>query len=250
MPDFTVEIAKNILKENREYPINFDHLVGWCDLTNVQRARHHLINNFTIDLDYTQLAISASIPNSLYLRIDASKEFASACKTEKGRNYRETFIVAERELGIYNQASMSDLYKETINDHSVMIDDLKNQLTEVKQLVQIANQRVDNLTQSTKPKQEVKVIVDKTNNLTARERLNSLVNQYVYVHQTKDKDGYRKAWNEIYFYFKQETGIDLKRRVSTIKSKPGKSKITSGVEYAEQYRLIDLLYELAKEILL
>jgi phage anti-repressor protein len=249
MQEFTVEIAKNILKENREYPINFNYLVGWCGLTNVQRARHYLINNFTVDLDYTQLAISTSIPNSVYLRVDASKEFASTCKTEEGRNYRQTFINAERELGIYNQVSMSDLHKETINNHSVMIDDLQNQLTEVKQLIQIANQRVDNLTQSTKSKQEVKVIVDKTNNLTAREKLNSLVNQYVYVHQTKDKDGYRKAWNELYFYFKNETGIDLKRKVSTAKCKQGQPKITSGVEYAEQYRLIDLLYELAIEVL-
>jgi phage anti-repressor protein len=250
MANFTVEIAKNTLKENREYPINFDHLIEWCGLTNSQRARHYLINNFTVDLDYTQLAISVSIPNSLYLRVDASKEFASTCKTEEGRNYRQTFINAERELGIYSQAFMSDQYKETIKGYSIDINDLKNQLTEVKQIVQILNQRVNNLTESSKPKQEIKVNENKINGFTARENLNSLVNQYVYIHQTKDKDGYRKAWNELYFYFKNETGIDLKRRVSTAKCKPGQPKITSGVEYAEQYRLIDLLYELAKEILL
>lgn len=250
MADFTVEIAKNILKENREYPINFDHLIGWCGLTNVARARHYLINNFTIDLDYTQLAISASIPNSLYLRVDASKEFASACKTEEGRNYRQIFINAERELGIYSQTSMSNKYKEIIEDHSINIKDLQNELTEFKQFVQILNQRINNLTQSTKPKQETKVNENKINGFTARENLNSLVNQYVYINQIKDKDGYRKTWNEIYFYFKEQTGIDLKRRVSTIKPKVGKTKITTGVEYAEQYRLIDLLYELAKEILI
>jgi hypothetical protein len=252
MQEFSIEIAKNILKENREYPINFDHLITWCGLTSKSRATHYLINNYAVDVDYTQLAMSISIPNSLYLRIDASKEFANTCKTKEGRLYRNTFINAERELGIFNPVSMFSNYNKTVDDQKVTINDLQKQLTEIRQLILITNQRVDNLTENTKVRtkpEEVKVNIAKITGSSYREKLNSLVNQHVLDNQTKDKDGYRKAWNEVYFYFKEQTGIDLKRKASTYKNKEGKPKVTSGVEYAEQHRLISLLYELAKEIL-
>ena len=251
--DFNIETAKNILNENLEYPINFDSLINWCGLIgNRQRYIQLLINNFEVDLDYKMASESYSVRYAINLRIDSSKEFAILVRTEKGRNYKTTFIEAEKELGIFNNNSINQMDRELLKQHTYLIESLQSDLQQLTQTIQILSKKIteQNSLNSNKDKVQVQIEVkrDDSKDKEFREKLTILVNNYVNRTQTKDQDGYRKAWNTIYSYFKVSTGVDIKARARTAKSKNG-AVIKSGLDYAQQYRLLDKLYELAQEVI-
>lgn len=246
MTEFTILTAKNILNERREYPINFDHLLKWCNIKSRQQAINLLSAHFEYDLDYVTLAESLVIPNSINLRLLASVEFATMCKTEDGREYKRILIEAERELGVFNNAHFNERDKITLSRNAKDILDLKSVVHDLTQNLAVINHRLDVQVIKNKERLETTEVIESKpeSSIVIRDKLISLVNTYANEnYKNTDEERFRAVWSKVHKAFFKATRVDLRKR-----SKAHKPEI-SGVQYAYQYRMIEILYTVATEAL-
>lgn len=254
MDYITRDKVVSLIKQDAEYPINFDKLIKWCGVNETRsRALHLLITNFTCDVEYVRLSNTPDLINSIYLRWDASKEFASMVKTPAGKAYRDLLIKTEKELGVFGDYGIFKVKENQLNSNTHEIGLLHDVVINLNLEFTILKDKIERLEgASVLVHTPLKLSnVNENSNVTnsnsnsdsnkeTRQKLVDLVTGYAKQKAFEDKDSYRNAWNLLYCEFKQKVQIDLKRKAKA-------AKFDTTLEYVCTYRLLPLLYEIALE---
>lgn len=101
---FDISIAQNLLESKNSFPVDFNDLWQWCGYSRKDVAKEMLTRNFEKGFDYVlefpgesrKTSLGGRPSESIYLTINAAKEFGMISQTEKGREVRKYFIEAEK----------------------------------------------------------------------------------------------------------------------------------------------------------
>ena len=98
--DFSIELAKNFLKSDEQFPIELDLAWQWLGYAQKQNALNMLKSYFEEDLDFSCLSMKSPTggrPSHSYrLTVDCFKELGMLAKTEQGKLVRRYFLECER----------------------------------------------------------------------------------------------------------------------------------------------------------
>ncbi len=98
--DFSIELAKNFLESDEQFPVEFDLAWQWLGYTRKDSALDTLKSYFEEYLDfsgYNRKNPQGGRPSHCYrLTVDCFKELGMLAKTEKGKLVRKYFLECER----------------------------------------------------------------------------------------------------------------------------------------------------------
>lgn len=109
MADFTLELAKELVTSQEQFPIDFEDAYLWLDYSRKDNAKTSFLKcGFIEGVDYTLLRVKERVngnngggivsKETIYLTVDCFKHWGMMINSEKGRQIRLYFLECEKQL--------------------------------------------------------------------------------------------------------------------------------------------------------
>lgn len=103
MSDFNIELAKQLVDSEEQFPVEFSKAYLWLGYTRKDNAKRSLLNlgfienkDFLITEEATTTGISANLNENIFLTVEAFKMWSMMAGTEQGKQVRLYFLECEK----------------------------------------------------------------------------------------------------------------------------------------------------------